>query len=118
MTLDYDLTAEFEPWQPPRPFDENTYAFPNRMFTKSELLDYVDYCRGKVDRTLSALTEELAARPLPEAHRYNGMLYAEIVGGLPLHVVEHVSQIRQYLTAAGVKVQPMPGDRGYAGDRS
>ena len=27
-TLDYDLTAEFEPWEPPQPFDENTYAFP------------------------------------------------------------------------------------------
>jgi hypothetical protein len=26
-TLDYDLTAEFEPWEPPQPFDENTYAF-------------------------------------------------------------------------------------------
>jgi hypothetical protein len=33
---------------------------------------------------------------------------------MPLHVFEHASQIRQFLTAAGVKVQPMPGDRGYA----
>lgn len=32
--LDYDLTAEFEPWEPPQPFDENTYAFPNRVFTR------------------------------------------------------------------------------------
>ena len=117
LTLDYDLTAEFEPWEPPPPFDENTYASPNRMFTKSELLGYADYCRGKVHRTLGALTEEAAARPLPDAHRYHGMLYGEIVGSLPLHVVEHASQIRQFLTAAGVRVQPMPGDRGYAGDR-
>src|SRR5262245_56359974 len=29
-----------------------------------------------------------------------------------LHVVEHASQIRQFLTAAGRTVQPMPGDRG------
>ena len=70
LTLDYDLTAEFEPWEPPRPFDENTYAFPNRMFTKSELLGYIDYCRGRVDRTLGGLTEEAAARPLPDTHRY------------------------------------------------
>jgi hypothetical protein len=117
-TLDYDLTAEFEPWEPPRPFDENTYAFPNRMFTKSELLCYVSYCREKVNRTLGEFTEEAAARLLPDAHRYHGMLYAVIVGGLPLHVVEHASQIRQFLTAAGVRVQALPGDRGYADGQS
>jgi hypothetical protein len=43
------------------------------------------------------------------------MLYGVIVGRMPLHVLEHASQIRQFLTAAGVKVQPMPGDRGYVG---
>jgi hypothetical protein len=29
-----------------------------------------------------------------------------IVGSIPLHVVEHASQIRQFLTAAGVTPQP------------
>lgn len=118
MTLDYDLTAEFESWEPPRPFDENTYAFPDRVFTKSELLGYVRYCRAKVRRTLGELTEEAAARPLPEAHRYRGTSYVEIVGGLPLHVVEHASQIRQFLTAAEVRVRPMPGDRAFVGGPS
>ena len=32
-------------------------------------------------------------RPLPGAHRYHGMLYGVIVGGMPLHVLEHASQI-------------------------
>ncbi|HVA08938.1 MAG TPA: DinB family protein [Acidimicrobiales bacterium] len=114
-TLDYDLSAEFEPWEPPQPFDENTFSFPNRMFTKAELLGYIDYCRGRVLRTLDALTEDAAARPLPDAHRYHGMLYGVIVGSMPLHVLEHASQVRQFLTAAGVNVQRKPGDRGYAG---
>jgi len=114
LTLDYDLTGEFEPWEPPQPFDDNTYAFPNRMFTKSELLGYVAWCRGRVRQTLDGLTEDSAARPLPDAHRYRGMLYAVIVGNMPLHLIEHASQIRQFLTAAGVEVRPMPGDRGYA----
>ena len=114
LTLDYDLTAEFEPWEPPKPFDENTSAFPDRVFTKAELLRYADFCRGRVRRTLEALTEDAVARPLPGAHRYHGMLYGVIVGSMPLHVVEHASQIRQFLTAAGIKVRPMPGDRGYA----
>jgi hypothetical protein len=115
VTLDYDLSAEFEPWEPPKPFDEVTYSFPNRMFTKAELLGYIDYCRGRVRRTLDALTGDLAARPLPAAHRYQGTVYGVIVGSLPLHVLEHASQIRQFLTSTGVKVQPMPGDRGYPG---
>jgi len=115
LTLDYDLAAEFEPWAPPQLFDDNTFAFPNRRFTKPELLGYVDWCRVRVRQTLDGLTEEMAARPLPSAHRYHGMLFAVIVGSMPLHVVEHASQIRQFLTAAGVTVQPMPGDRGYTG---
>lgn len=114
-TLDYDLTAEFGPWAPPPPFDDNTWSFPNRVFTRSELLGYVDHCRERVRTTLDALTEEHAARPLPDAHRYHGTRYGVIVGGIPLHVVEHASQLRQFLHAAGVTVQPMPGDRGYTG---
>lgn len=115
VTLDYDLTAELAPWRPPRPFDENTSSFPNRVFTKVELLEYVTYCRGRVHDSLEQLTEEAAARPLPDAHRRHGELYGVIVAGIPLHVVEHAAQIRQFLTAAGVEVRPMPGDRGYAG---
>jgi hypothetical protein len=113
LCLDYDLTGEFEPWKPPRPFNDNTYSHPNRVFTMTELLGYIDWCRGRVGQTLDALTEEIAARPLPSTHRYQGMLFGVIVGGMPLHVVEHACQIRQFLTTAGVKVQPMPGDHGY-----
>ena len=101
--LDYDLAGDFEPWAPPKPFDENTWSYPNRMFTKAELLGYIEYCRGRVRQTLDALTEDAAARPLPSTHRYHGTLFGVNVGGIPLHVVEHASQIRQFLTAAGVK---------------
>jgi hypothetical protein len=104
--LDYDLAGDFEPWQPPKPFDENTWSFPNRMFTRDELLGYVDYCRERVRRTLDALTEDAAAQPLPDTHRYRGTLYGVNVGSIPVHVVEHASQIRQFLTAAGVRLQP------------
>jgi hypothetical protein len=112
-TLDYDLTAEFEPWAPPAPFDEHTFSFPNRAFTKGELLGYVGYCRERVRRTLDVLTDEAVARPLPDAHRHRGTGYGVTLAGLPLHLVEH-AQIRQFLSAAGVAVRPMPGDRGFA----
>ena len=85
------------------------------MFTRPELLGYVDHCRRRVRRTLDALTEDKAALPVPVAHRHHSMPYGVLVGSMPLHVVEHAAQIRQFLTAAGVRVHPMPGDRGYAG---
>jgi hypothetical protein len=112
--LDYDLAAESEPWRPPAPFDDNTYAFPNRVFTRPELLGCVDWCRDRVRHTLDAFTDEMVAAPVPEAHRKHGTPFGVLVGSLPLHVVEHASQIRQFLTAEGVTVRPMPGDSGYA----
>ena len=113
--LDYDLAAELEPWAPPAPFDDNTWSMPNRVFTRAEVLENIDYCRARVRRTLDALDEAAAARPVPSAHRHHGTLYGVLVGSLPLHVIEHAAQIRQFLAAAGVTVQAMPGDRGYAG---
>ena len=85
LTLDYDLTAEFEPWEPPQPFDENTFAFPNRMFTKAELLGYVDYCRGRVRRTLDG------------AHRGSGRPAAPCRPSIPRHAVR--SDCRQHAAA-------------------
>lgn len=108
--LDYDLSAELQPWAPPPPFDDNTWSFPNRVFTGPELLSYVDYCQERVHRTLASFTEDDAVREVPSAHRYKGMLHGVLIGQLPMHVVEHASQLRQFLTAAGVRVQPMPGD--------
>jgi hypothetical protein len=113
LTLDYDLAAELEPWQPPPPFDENTFGFPNRAFTRAELLGYVEYCGERALRILDDHFAEKAALPLPDAHRNHGTLYGVMVGGIPLHVIEHASQIRQFLTTEGVKVRAMPGDRAY-----
>ncbi len=63
--LDYDLTGDVEPWAPPRPFDENTYAFPNRVFTRSELLGYLDWCRDR-----ARIGAEIGpARPSPPSPR-------------------------------------------------
>jgi hypothetical protein len=113
--LDYDLTGELGPWAPPTPFDDNTWSMPNRVFTRDELLGYVDYCRERVRTTLASLTDELAATPVPAHHRHHPRPYGTLVGGMPLHTTEHAAQIRQFLTGAGVKVQPVPGDRTYAG---
>jgi len=85
------------------------------VFTKPELLGYVPHCRRRVHDALDELTEDKAALPVPVAHRHHPMTYSVLVCGLPLHLVEHAAQIRQFLTTAGVRVRPMPGDRGYSG---
>lgn len=99
--LDYDLTAGFEAWAPPAPFGENTWGFPNRTFTKCEVLGYIEHCRGRVRRTLDALSEEAAARALPADHRHHGTTYGAIVGGIPPHVAEHAAQIRAFGAGGG-----------------
>ena len=44
------------------------------------------------------------------------MLFGVLVGSVPLHVVEHASQIRQFLTAAGTECNPCPVTVGTRGD--
>jgi len=108
--LDYDLTGDSGSWAPPPPFSGHPHwrDLPSltAAWSRSELLAYIDYCRGRVRHTLDALTEDAAARPLPATHRYKGMPFGVLVGSLPLHVVEHATQIRQFLTAAGVEQEP------------
>jgi len=113
--LDYDLSGDFEPWRPPKPFDENVWSWPARVFTQRELLGYVDYCRGRVATTLAAFAPE---RMLPASHRAGGSSYGTLVGGLPVHTTEHAAQIRQFLTGQGVRVRPLPGDHGYRDDEA
>ena len=101
--LDYDLTGDFAPWAPPAPFDESTFAYPNRVFTRDEVLGYAQHCRDKVEGIAGELDDERAARPLPTSHRYHGQPYLVMLAGMALHVTEHAAQIRQFLTAAGVE---------------
>ena len=104
--LDYDLNGDFGPWAPPPPFTGHPHwrDLPSMAaaWSRSEILGYVDYCRERVRKTLATITDEKAATPLPQSHRYRGQLYAWIITGIPSHTTEHASQIRQFITAAGV----------------
>jgi hypothetical protein len=106
--LDYDLAGEFLPWAPPPPFTGIGHwqitTLPS-AWSRAEMLGYIDYCRQRVRDTLSAMTDEKAATPLPPAHRYHGQPFAWILTGLPGHTIEHASQIRQFITTTGVVVR-------------
>jgi hypothetical protein len=94
--LDYDLAGAMEPWQPPPPFEDSYTGDVHRVWSRAEILGYVDWCRDRALNTLEHLTDEKAATPLPEAHRYAGQPYASLVMGIPGHTIEHASQIRQF----------------------
>ena len=102
--FDYDLNGEFGPWAPPPPFSGHPHwrdltSLP-AAWSRSEMLGYIDYCRQQVGSTLAGMTEQLAATPLPPAHRYRGQPHAWIIAGLVGHTTEHAAQIRQFTTAA------------------
>lgn len=97
VCLDYDIAGEFERWLPPGQLADCLVGpDPTRALTQTEVLTYLDYCRARVDQILDAMTDEVAARPLPAAHRYCGASYGVIVGSIPTHVVEHATQITQF----------------------
>lgn len=96
ICLDYDLVGDFDQWSPPPPMDGAVGADPVRLLSKRDILGYVDYCRSHTHTTLDGLTETMADRPLPASHRYEGTRYGVLIGSIPLHVVEHATQIDQF----------------------
>ena len=104
--FDYDLNGEFGPWWPPPPFAGHPHwrdlpSVPT-AWSQSEILGYIEHCRQRARDTLAEMTDEKAATPLPKAHRYGGQPYAWIMTGLVIHTTEHASQIRQFITGAGI----------------
>ena len=103
--LDYDLTGEFSPWEPPPPFAGNPHWLLTSLpepWTRSEMLGYLDCCRKRVRETLAGMTDEKAATPLPQAHRYSGQPHAWIITSAVGHTIEHAAQIRQFIIAASM----------------
>jgi hypothetical protein len=103
-SLDYDLNGDFGPWQPPPPFAGHPHwrdlpGLP-AAWTRVEILTYIEHCRERVRDTLSDMTDERAATPLPASHRYGGQPHAWIITSTLGHTTEHASQIRQFITAA------------------
>lgn len=78
--IDYDLTGEFASWSPPSPFaghahwrDVEHMAEP---WSKTQILGYINYCDDRIAESFQNMTESLAARLLPAAHRYAGQPHA------------------------------------------
>lgn len=104
--FDYDLNGDLAPWTPPPPFASKPHwRFWSSVpaWSRSEIAGCVDHCRHRANDTLAAMTEEHAATTLPPSHRYRGQPYAWVIMSLVGHTTEHGSQIRQFVTAAGIE---------------
>jgi hypothetical protein len=96
--LDLYLTGAEEGFAPPAPFDlveMNAGEILPRIYTRDELLGYLDHCRRKCQATLGALSQEEACRPCRFA--WGELPFAELLLYTMRHVQEHAAQLLMYL---------------------
>lgn len=94
--VDFYLSGGGLPFKAPPPFrepDHRAFTIPDRVFTKAELLGYVDYNRKKYRDVLDNLSDEEASRLLPRA----GQSFAELVVHNLVHAYEHLAQLQLFL---------------------
>lgn len=107
--LDYYLTIPPDNFSSPLPFTTNDDAIvppeavddvlPNRMYTKKEMLDYLQSSRRKALALISSLTEEKLKERFIEDHGEGSMNYSilEIVLYNMRHVQHHTAQLNMML---------------------
>ena len=96
--LDLYLTGTEEGFAPPEPFDltemEAGEMLP-RVYTRQELLGYLEYCRDKCRQTISTMTGEEASRLC--SFPWGEVPFAELQLYNLRHVQEHGAQLRMFL---------------------
>src|SRR5688572_24328736 len=105
--LEANLTAYFVPWQPWSGFGgkgQEDVATVSAPWSRTEMLGYIDYCRERAAYAVKEFMEERATTPIGG----KGRTYADRVMGKINHVVEHATQIRQFIdwTASGLIPDP------------
>jgi hypothetical protein len=112
--LDLYLTGTEEGFLPPAPFtlieqDENG-PIPERVYTKSELLDYLVGCRQRCKATIEALTDETAARLC--WFGWGEVSFLELFPYNMRHVHGHASQLNMLLGQNGIPTPDYPPRAG------
>jgi len=92
--LDLYLSESAEGFTPPAPFtlDELDPAglLPERVYSKDELLAYLEHCRRKCRLTLASLTDQSAARRF-RGFEQNSAFWGDVpIGELLLYNLRHV----------------------------
>lgn len=94
---DYYLSNQKEAdFQPPAPFDKGEFddrgVIPPRVYTKEELLTYLEYCRSKLRTLINTMTEQSAMAPCQSDFRPD-YPYLEIFLYNMRHVQHHSAQL-------------------------
>lgn len=106
--LDFYVTTDMESFQTPEfirggveedPINEfGTAKFPDHVYPRELLLEYLDHGRARVHDVLSSLTDEDLAKRCPPHHPHAGKNLAELLQVNLAHVREHGGQIRAFVT--------------------
>ena len=96
---DYYLTTEPNKFEPPKPFTfselDTTGKKPDRAYTKTEILGYLEYCRQKANQLIKELTtERLNDRWINE---YKNFSLLEILLYNMRHIQHHSAQLNLFL---------------------
>jgi hypothetical protein len=96
---DYYLTTEPNKFEPPKPFTfsefEPTGKKPDRTYTKTEVLTYLEYCRQKANKLIVGLTiEKLNNRWVNDYKNYSLL---EILFYNIRHIQHHSAQLNLLL---------------------
>jgi hypothetical protein len=113
--LDFMRTVGFEPWEIWPGFEGRTGFTPppvrsvweppyggldittlSEPWSRADILEYVAYCRRRMDDTLANVTDDRATTRIGRSNETYAARLVDKVG----HVIEHGSQIRQFITAA------------------
>jgi len=96
---DYYLSVEPNKFESPKPFTfsefDPTSKKPDRTYTRSEILAYLEYCRQKARTHIEELTpSRMNARWINESKNFS---FLEILLYNMRHIQHHVAQLNLYL---------------------
>lgn len=106
--LDYQLSIKDEDFHPPEPFGleelDPAGVIPERIYTKEELLKYLEYGYEKCRNTISEMTNAGAERIITYGKRE--MPFAEMLLYSMRHIQHHTAQLNMMLRQ---KIDKAPG---------
>jgi hypothetical protein len=96
---DYYLTTEPDKFEPPKPYNLSEFdpngKKPDRTYTKTELLSYLEYCRQKASNLITELTiDQLNSRWINDYKNYSVL---EILFYNIRHIQHHTAQLNLQL---------------------
>ena len=98
--LDYYVTEVPQEFAPPQPFGleelDPAGVLPPRVYSKQELLDYLNYCRARCHRWLSVLTDDSVMNRRYVSARMDFCL-AELLIHITRHTQHHAAQLNLLL---------------------